>query len=574
MRKEVEAKCVEIKKALQLNDASVSEIEKALVQSNGANAVLKMDELPMPEPANVHKRPLSPSVVEVNGKRVREEQKTLTVLSNDGGSPFELNQLLEHHKQNGDFLISWRELLAVLGMDDLSAEQPPVAKKPGKKTSVQEQLVESSQPVESLQPSESVQPTKEPVTVISVLGILTAIENLLGSLGPQLIQLLQSAVTMDKFEPESSNTLLFDDNKCILFETIKEKLRGLLTANLVDAQLIDVVRRVVDDMTEVVRQSNERKQRSCAQSLPLDCDIIQTLLQQPQINGGAEQPLLRPVQPVKPQQPPLQHVLPPSLVQNANQPLATSSTPLRGSQPQFVPSAHATLPQEPQNFVNAEPSPFQHVLPPAFLQPPPVAEPSSLHCPQPQLVAHQPQTYVDAEPSAFRCPQPLVTNTNATLAHHQPQSEQLSFHRPPSNPQQPPSNARPSLPSSADDFDVDANEDVCLKDAEIKVLMAKFSNLSEKDKSNFTMYWNQLKLTDPNRLNRLRNDVYQSDSAAAPRTGTLEWEDSLYCPGEVLYSGDGDSGKQTSIAYRVAKTNAGVKIRRRSCNQKPELRQN
>lgn len=98
------------------------------------------------------------------------------------------------------------------------------------------------------------------LNVISVLGLLTALEDILGSLGPKVIQLMLTAQSMDKTTYNSSCELLEDNENFILFETIKEKLKGLISANLVESKKIDAVKKAIKDMSAIVDQTEKRQE--------------------------------------------------------------------------------------------------------------------------------------------------------------------------------------------------------------------------------------------------------------------------------------------------------------------------
>lgn len=71
------------------------------------------------------------------------------------------------------------------------------------------------------------EPVQERVSCLSVLRILTALENDLGSLGPKAVDLMAKALTLEKISAGGSDKLLNDDN-CTFFETVNEKLKGLI----------------------------------------------------------------------------------------------------------------------------------------------------------------------------------------------------------------------------------------------------------------------------------------------------------------------------------------------------------
>ncbi|KAG4071764.1 hypothetical protein HA402_011918 [Bradysia odoriphaga] len=99
----------------------------------------------------------------------------------------------------------------------------------------------------------------EPVTVMSVLRTLVALENTLGSLAPKVIDLLQTAIAMEGLKAGSSSTLLNNSNNYILFETIREKFKGLLMGDLVVVNLQKNIRKAIDDMTSLLKSAERSK---------------------------------------------------------------------------------------------------------------------------------------------------------------------------------------------------------------------------------------------------------------------------------------------------------------------------
>lgn len=60
------------------------------------------------------------------------------------------------------------------------------------------------------------------VNIVSVLRLLTALEERLGSLGPKIIDLLAQALALEKKEANSSETLLDNEINCVMFETVSD----------------------------------------------------------------------------------------------------------------------------------------------------------------------------------------------------------------------------------------------------------------------------------------------------------------------------------------------------------------
>jgi len=79
---------------------------------------------------------------------------------------------------------------------------------------------------------------ENPLNVITVLRQLSVLESQLGLLAPKIVDLLSKGLVMEKIEPKSSIKLLTPDN-CVMFETVKEKLKGQLLAGVVKRSLVN-----------------------------------------------------------------------------------------------------------------------------------------------------------------------------------------------------------------------------------------------------------------------------------------------------------------------------------------------
>ncbi|KAK4873888.1 hypothetical protein RN001_013248 [Aquatica leii] len=99
------------------------------------------------------------------------------------------------------------------------------------------------------------------VNVVGILRLLTALEEKLGSLGPKVIDLLAQALKMEKTEANSSESLLDNEMNCVLFETIKEKLKGQLLAGLVDYNQEKAFKNAIKKIASLVHYSGERKKQ-------------------------------------------------------------------------------------------------------------------------------------------------------------------------------------------------------------------------------------------------------------------------------------------------------------------------
>lgn len=98
-----------------------------------------------------------------------------------------------------------------------------------------------------------------PLTVVAVLRLLTALEEHLGSLGPKVVDMLGKALALEKVKANSADDMLINEDNCVFFETIKEKLKGLLIADVLDeAHKVRAVKRAVRNIAAIVHQVNEK----------------------------------------------------------------------------------------------------------------------------------------------------------------------------------------------------------------------------------------------------------------------------------------------------------------------------
>ena len=110
--------------------------------------------------------------------------------------------------------------------------------------------------IQSFEPAAGSSPkTPVDVDILSVLRILVVLEDSLGrSLGPSITQLLTRALALERKEgPGSAAKLLKDDPSCVdLLDTSKEKLKGLLLANMLVGVNADAARRAIENVTALL----------------------------------------------------------------------------------------------------------------------------------------------------------------------------------------------------------------------------------------------------------------------------------------------------------------------------------
>lgn len=97
------------------------------------------------------------------------------------------------------------------------------------------------------------------INVVGVLRLLTALEEKLGSLGPKVIDLLAQALAMEKNEANSSELILDNEVNCVLFETVKEKLKGQMLAGLVEYAQEKAYKNAIKKIASLVHYAGERR---------------------------------------------------------------------------------------------------------------------------------------------------------------------------------------------------------------------------------------------------------------------------------------------------------------------------
>lgn len=484
---DLEVKCSRIKKTLGITDSMLGERERnfmgvavdAAKPATSTPAGNRPQKPTSPIECKPRIRSLSPQKVPLRSSNSTQtsstanEQKKKSKSLNKSRTPLGLEQLLEKHNHNDDFLISWRELLDIFGIeggdnsDDIASVPEQTCQKTAKQATKDPETVQND----------------ETVTVISVLRMLVALENMLGSLAPQAIDLLQTAIGMEGLKPDSSSTLLNNSNYCILFETIREKFKGLLMGDLVAANLQRNIRSAIDDITSLLQSAERAKIFYVLPTFKETTPQAQTFL-------SIE---------------------------------ASNNFNMMASLNQSIPKAQP----EPQISVQMK-SPKKCYVPPSFNQIEKTTSP-------PQ---RQTSLLIDSPTPSFN------ESVETTSQQHE------RFSPPPI---------------------MDGNEAAVLEDSEIKTLMTKFAYLSAKDKKNFVDFLNKLRISDPNRLMRLKNEICANQFN---QSSVLEWENGMNYPGEMADCGSMDFTEDTfesdenenimSIAYQVAKKNAAVKIKRRN----------
>lgn len=121
----------------------------------------------------------------------------------------------------------------------------------------------------------------EPLTIVSMLRLLTALEEQMGSLGPKVLDLMAKALALEKAKANSSDDILLNDENSVLFETIKEKLKGQLIAGVIERHKMNAVKKAIKNIAALVHQVNHKKldkknekQSTCIITVAMDNQVI------------------------------------------------------------------------------------------------------------------------------------------------------------------------------------------------------------------------------------------------------------------------------------------------------------
>lgn len=101
----------------------------------------------------------------------------------------------------------------------------------------------------------------EDLEVVGLLRLLTALEGQLGSLGPKIVSLLSRALAAEKAKPNSAEELLYDEEVSVLFETVKEKLKGQLFAGMIEKMAIAPTKTAIQNIAQLLHKATESKKK-------------------------------------------------------------------------------------------------------------------------------------------------------------------------------------------------------------------------------------------------------------------------------------------------------------------------
>uniref|UniRef100_A0A182VFQ8 C2H2-type domain-containing protein n=1 Tax=Anopheles merus TaxID=30066 RepID=A0A182VFQ8_ANOME len=98
-----------------------------------------------------------------------------------------------------------------------------------------------------------------PLNFVAVCRLLTAFEEYLGSLGPKVNDLLAKALALEKVKANSADDLLLNEDNCMFLETVKEKLKGHMMAETIDANRMVPIKKAVRNIARLLHEASKRE---------------------------------------------------------------------------------------------------------------------------------------------------------------------------------------------------------------------------------------------------------------------------------------------------------------------------
>lgn len=98
-----------------------------------------------------------------------------------------------------------------------------------------------------------------PLNFVAVCRLLTALEEYLGSLGPKVIDLLSKSLALEKVKANSADELLLNEDNCMFLETVKEKLKGHLMADMVEPQKIAPIKKAIKNIASLIHEASKKE---------------------------------------------------------------------------------------------------------------------------------------------------------------------------------------------------------------------------------------------------------------------------------------------------------------------------
>ncbi|XP_055640509.1 uncharacterized protein CG7065-like isoform X4 [Toxorhynchites rutilus septentrionalis] len=101
-----------------------------------------------------------------------------------------------------------------------------------------------------------------PLNFVTVCRLLTALEEFLGSLGPKVIDLLSKALALEKIKANSADDLLLNEDNCTFLETVKEKLKGHLMAEMVELPKIVPIKKAIKNIASLIHEASKKEKQA------------------------------------------------------------------------------------------------------------------------------------------------------------------------------------------------------------------------------------------------------------------------------------------------------------------------
>lgn len=189
----------------------------------------------------------------------------------------------QNYDYKSDWLIFWKQKLSEIHNEELEEVKKRMKKKYGeilKSSSSPKRFPPSYDHVEMVPPpkkkyrtdtAEDYNVCENSTKVVTLLRFLSALEAELGLLGKRVLDWLMKAVAMENTSKNSSESLLNDETFYNTLDTCREKLKGLITAQLLEPKKIKLAKDGVQKIASLLRSHNKVLQEN-PYSLEIDTE--------------------------------------------------------------------------------------------------------------------------------------------------------------------------------------------------------------------------------------------------------------------------------------------------------------
>ncbi|XP_063708064.1 uncharacterized protein CG7065-like [Culicoides brevitarsis] len=132
--------------------------------------------------------------------------------------------------------------------------------------------------------------SNEPITFVSVLRSVSAVEEYLGeTLAPMVLNLLSKALSLEKEKPNAADDYMLTSEHCVILETVKEKLKGKLNEKLIRENAQKATKKAIKNIAELIHifsSKNKEKSEDGGKKRPAEIEALATRIKSALIVQG------------------------------------------------------------------------------------------------------------------------------------------------------------------------------------------------------------------------------------------------------------------------------------------------